>query len=143
MIFRELQMIFRELQITDYDQFSKLINIFSKTYFSFDQFKDFLENEKNTKIYVLEDNNILLACGTILFEKKFIHNLSLYAHIEDIIVCTKYQKKGYGKLLIQNLINICKERKCYKILLDCNNNFIPSYEKYRFIPIGYQMVIYL
>ena len=34
-------------------------------------------------------------------------------------------------------------RKGYKILLDCNNNLIPFYEKNGFISNGYQMVIYL
>ena len=56
-------------------------------------------------------NNKLIGAGTILYEKKFIHNISLYAHIEDVIIKNEYQGKGYGKILINNLINICKVKK--------------------------------
>lgn len=136
-------MNFRILNINDYIQFKKLINDFRKTDFTEFSFKNFIENEKNINIYVLEDNNNLLAAGTILFERKFIHNMSLYGHIEDIIVKKEHQKKGYGKILINKLIEVCKINQCYKILLDCSNELIPFYEKCGFKLNSNQMVIYL
>ena len=136
-------MNFRILNINDYIQFKKLINDFRKTDFTEFSFKNFIENEKNINIYILEDNNNLLAAGTILFERKFIHNMSLYGHIEDIIVKKEHQKKGYGKILINKLIEVCKINQCYKILLDCSNELIPFYEKCGFKLNSNQMVIYL
>ena len=136
-------MNFRILNSTDYIQFKELINDFRKTNFSEFSFKNYIEAEKNISIYVLEENNKLLAAGTILFERKFIHNISLYGHIEDIIVKKEYQKKGYGKLLIKNLIDVCKTNNCYKILLDCSDNLISFYEKCGFKLNSNQMVIYL
>ena len=97
-------MIFRQLNIHDYNQFMILINEFRKTEFSLTQFKEILDNEKYLGIYILEENNNLVGSGTILFEKKFIHNISLYGHIEDIIIKKEYRKKGIGKLLINNLV---------------------------------------
>lgn len=136
-------MIFRELNLNDYKQFKELINDFRKTEFNFIEFKKIVEEETNIKIFVMEDNKKLLSSGTILFEKKFIHNISLYCHIEDIIVKKEYQARGIGKLLIENLINVCKNKKAYKILLDCETDLIPFYEKSGFINNGYQMVIYI
>ena len=136
-------MNFRVLNINDYIQFKDLINDFRKTDFTEFSFKNFIENEKNINIYVLEENNNLLAAGTVLFERKFIHNMSLYGHIEDIIVKKEHQKKGYGKILIKNLIKECHANKCYKILLDCSNELVPFYEKCGFKLNSNQMVIYL
>jgi len=136
-------MIFRKLNNNDFEQYKILINNFRKTDFTYMQFQDILENEINIEIYVLEENNILIASGTILFEKKFIHNISTYSHIEDIIVKNTYQGKGIGKILMNNLINICKKRNSYKILLDCETSLIPFYEKCGFLNKGHQMVIYI
>lgn len=136
-------MNFRILTINDYIQFKILINDFRETNFTEFSFKNFIENEKNISIYVLEENNNMLAAGTILFERKFIHNMSLYGHIEDIIVKKEHQKKGYGKLLINKLIDVCKTNHCYKILLDCSNELVPFYEKCGFKLNSNQMVIYL
>ena len=136
-------MIFRKLEIKDFIEYKELINDFRSTNFTLHQFKNFILHENNTIIYVLENNNNLCAAGTILFEKKFIHNFSIYAHIEDIIVKKECQGKGLGKLLLENLIKICKKEKVYKILLDCETNLINFYEKCGFIDKGHQMVIYL
>ena len=136
-------MILRLLNKNDYNQFHNLINDFRETNFTLHDFEELLVSQKQVEIYVLEMYNKLIGAGTILYEKKFIHNISLYAHIEDIIIKNEHQGKGYGKILINNLINICKVRKCYKILLDCESDLIPFYEKCGFTDKGHQMVIYL
>ena len=106
------------------------------------QFKKFILQEETTQIYVLEHKNKLYATGTILTEKKFIHDFSLYCHIEDIIVKNEFKGKGYGTLLIKKMIDICKQKRCYKILLDCDINLIKFYEKCGFTNSGFQMTIY-
>ena len=136
-------MICRLLNKDDYDQFINLINDFRVTNFTLHDFEKLLVSQKQVEIYVLDNDNKLIGAGTLLYEKKFIHNISLYAHIEDIIIKNEYQGKGYGKILITNLINICKVKECFKILLDCQTNLIPFYEKCGFIDKGHQMVIYL
>ena len=133
----------RLLQQNDYNDFFKLINDFRETSFSYDDFNNLLETQKHTEIYILEINNKIIGSGTLLYEKKFIHNISLYAHIEDIIIKKEYQGKGYGKTLLLELINICKNKNCFKILLDCQENLIKFYENCGFQNKGYQMVIYL
>tara|TARA_B110000037_G_C16954050_1_gene438106 strand:+ start:473 stop:889 length:417 start_codon:yes stop_codon:yes gene_type:complete len=135
--------IFRTLQESDYEKYLSLINEFRKTIYNKEQFIDFLNNNKNIHIIVIEKNNELIASGTILYETKLIHDISLYAHIEDIIVSSKYRKNGYGAILLQELIEICKSNNCYKILLDCQDELIKFYEKVGFKKNGFQMVIYV
>ncbi len=135
---------FRMLSKNDYEEYFQLINEFRSTNYTKEQFIYFLEeNEyKNINIWVIEVNKEIIASGTILYETKLIHNISLYAHIEDIIVSSKYRKNGYGLILLNELVDICKKNNSYKILLDCQEELIKFYEKTGFKKNGSQMVIY-
>ena len=134
---------FRRLSTNDYEQYFELINEFRSTNYTKEQFVHFLEEEnKNIHIWVIEVNNEIIASGTILYETKLIHNISLYAHIEDIIVSSKYRKNGYGLILLNELVDVCKKNNTYKILLDCQEELIKFYEKSGFKKNGSQMVIY-
>lgn len=120
-------------QLTTYD--FKLIN---KN--DYDKFIDNLNN--NHQIFVIIDNNKVIASGTILIENKLIRNLCKLAHIEDIVIDINYRKFGLGKKLINYIINYAKNENCYKITLDCNDNNIIFYEKCGFIKNGNQMSLY-
>ena len=133
---------FRMLSKNDYEQYFQLINEFRSTNYTKEQFVHFLEENKHIHIWVIEVNNELIASGTILYEIKLIHNISLYAHIEDIIVSSKYRKNGYGLILLNELVDVCKKNNSYKILLDCQEELIKFYEKSGFKKNGSQMVIY-
>ena len=133
----------RRLNTNDYTHFLSIINDFRQTDFSFTQFKNILNTQTHIEIYIIEKDNKIIGAGTLLFETKFIHNISCYAHIEDIIIKKEYQGSGYGKILIQHLVEVCHNKKCYKILLDCEPQLIPFYEKCGFKNKGNQMVNYL
>ena len=133
---------FRMLSKNDYEQYFQLINEFRLTNYTKEQFVHFLEENKHIHIWVIEVNNELIASGTILYEIKLIHNISLYAHIEDIIVSSKYRKNGYGLILLNELVDVCKKNNSYKILLDCQEELIKFYESSGFKKNGSQMVIY-
>lgn len=62
-----------------------------------DQFKKALDNTMcMVKIY---DNNDIIAIG------RLVGDYSCKGVLSDIIVNPKYQKKGYGKIIVTNLIN--------------------------------------
>lgn len=99
-------------------------------------------------IFILHFNSVLsndfkiVASGTILIEPKILHN-SFAGHIEDIVVDENY--RGYG--LARTILNTLKQyalydKKCYKVILDCNENLIQFYEKNDFIVKGIQMSKY-
>ena len=134
---------FRKLTNNDYISYLKLIQQFRTTSYTKEKFDDFISSLHQTDIIVMMKENQIIASGTILYETKLIHNISLYAHIEDIIVDNQFRKQGIGKLLIEYLVQCCKNKNCYKILLDCQKELIPFYEKNKFQENGVQMVIYL
>jgi len=120
-------MVFRKLTSSDYIAYLNLINEFRETQFSETQFNTTLkEIEKSSVIWVYEENGILLATGTIIYESKFIFNTCVYAHIEDVCVRASHRRKGIGKLLLKHLIN--EARHCYKITMCCNDENIKFYQ---------------
>ncbi len=131
----------RKLNTNDYEKFLCLISQFRQTYFSKNCFEIMLKQMNNTDIWVIEDNNQLIATGTILYEYKFIYNISKVGHIEDICVHEKYRGKGHGKLLINHLINECKNNGCYKVTLDCLDDLEHFYKSCSLEKNGIQMSI--
>ena len=110
----------------------------------FMEYKNFINNlNNNHQIIVLEFDNKIIGTGTILIEKKIIHNFGLVAHIEDVVIDHNFRGNNFGKKLIYELIKIAKDNNCYKIILDCNQDNINFYEKCGFKHKEYEMVLYL
>jgi glucosamine-phosphate N-acetyltransferase len=88
---------------------------------SYEQFVKTL-NKMNSMIYVIRDMklNKIVASGTIFIEHKFIHNCRCVGHIEDIVVHKDYRRNGFGKMLINILMEYAKKNNCYKVILDCS-----------------------
>lgn len=109
-------------------------------------FLEFLLNKPNNhNIYICKDNikNKLIGIITIIIENKIIHNFGKVAHIEDLVIDKDERNKGIAKLLINYCIKLAEFEKCYKIILNCNENLIKFYQKNNFYNAGYQMRINL
>jgi glucosamine-phosphate N-acetyltransferase len=122
----------RELSKNDCINYLELINTFKPvtTDISLNQFEITYDNIfKTGKIYVIEDSNKLIGTITAIIEHKFIHNLSTVCHVEDVIINPDYNKKGFGKMLVNKAIQFAKEQNCYKLILDCNGDILPFYTK--------------
>ena len=97
--------------------------------------------KQNSDIYVIRNNNKILATAKLYIENKIYNDLG---HIEDVVVDNKFRNRGIGKLLIKKLINKCKKEKCYKIILECSDkDVINFYLNLGFKVKGNQMVFYL
>jgi glucosamine-phosphate N-acetyltransferase len=133
-------MIIRKLNIYDYDQFLILIKQFRPTEFTKQQFLDRMNYIKNySDIWVIEENKQLVATATIIYEQKFIHNLCILAHVEDVCVREDFRGKGFGKILMNHLEQQAKEKGCYKITLVCSQENSEFYEKCDLEVRGLQM----
>lgn len=138
-------MEFRDLTYSDYNKqyFELLSQLTVCNQISQDKFKNIIDNlNSNHKIIVYEENNKILASGTLLIEQKIIRNCGKVGHIEDIVVDKSLNGKGIGKLLIEKLKQYAKEQGCYKIILDCRNEVVGFYEKCGFNKKEEQMVLY-
>ncbi len=93
--------------------------------------KNILENE-NHIIHVAEIDGKIVGSTTLLIEPKFIHQGGSVGHIEDVVVKKEFEGSGIGIKLVLSLLDIAKERKCYKTILNCEDELVSFYEKIGF-----------
>ena len=111
-----------------YLQYKALIN----SDISEEVFYNFIHNTLNENhiIIVLEDKNKhIIGSGTIIIEKKLTYGGCKMGHLENILIHEEYRGKGYGESLINKLLEICKEKKCYRVDLNCNDELEHFYKK--------------
>ena len=122
----------RQLNINDYEQYINLIKQLRRIDISISNEK-FIEIYntifKSNVIFVAEYENKLIASITLIIEQKFIHNLSKYIKIEDVIVDNNYKNKGIGKKLVAYAVQYSKDMGAFKITLTCKKHLIPFYSK--------------
>lgn len=110
---------------------------------SYEMFCEHLDSI-TSDIYVIKNisKNVIVASGSLLIEKKFIHGLSSVGHIEDIVVDCDYRGMGFGKQIVDYLVNKAKINGCYKVILDCSEQNVEFYKKCGFDEKGIEMTIY-
>lgn len=138
-------MSIRKLEKQDYNKgyLNLLENLTVVGKISKDEFdKTFDELNSDYHIYVIEKENKIVATGTLLVEKKFIHQCGKVGHIEDIVVHQHENGKGYGKMIVEYLRDLAKKEGCYKVILDCTAKVENFYQKCDFKSKGIQMAVY-
>lgn len=93
-------------------------------------FRSRMRSRVQTYVALMDDR----VAGTVslLMEPKFIHNGGLVGHIEDVAVHVAYQHHGVGATLVQHVLDVCRRAGCYKVILDCEPEVVPFYEKLGF-----------
>eukprot|EP01029_Cantina_marsupialis_P023373 TRINITY_DN58154_c0_g1_i1.p1 TRINITY_DN58154_c0_g1~~TRINITY_DN58154_c0_g1_i1.p1 ORF type:complete len:185 (-),score=53.34 TRINITY_DN58154_c0_g1_i1:441-920(-) len=96
-------------------------------------------------VYVMtdKDSERVIAAGTILIEKKFIHGCKSVGHIEDVVVDETMRGQGLGRLMVKKLTQIAMENSCYKVILDCLPDRVGFYEKCSMKTVGVEMAVYV
>ena len=69
-----------------------------------------------------------------------MHHFGTVGHIEDVIILPSHQGKGY--ILVQHLVQLAKQEKCYKCILNCDKENVTFYTKCGFHSKSEQMAIY-
>ena len=91
-----------------------------------------IKQNPNHIIHVAVDGNKIIGSTTLFIEQKFIHDCGLVGHIEDVVVRKAYEGQGIGMKLVNSLLDVAKQRKCYKTILNCEDSLKPFYEKIGF-----------
>jgi glucosamine-phosphate N-acetyltransferase len=136
--------IIRELTAEDFNigyfelmlQFTNYNYDVNETYF-----KNYITNNvANNKIIIIYSNieKKIIGAGSIYLLKK-LHNNGV-GQIEDVMIDECCRGKGFGKLIIEKLIDIgINELNCYKIILNCLDKNVDFYKKCGFIVAGNEM----
>lgn len=107
-----------------------------------DRFEWLSKQDGGYYILVIEDGGRVVGTGALIVERKFIHNLGLVGHIEDIAVAKDQQGKKLGLRLIQALDFIAEKVGAYKTILDCSEANEGFYIKCGFKRAGLEMAHY-
>ena len=91
-----------------------------------------IKQNPNHIIHVAIENKKIVGSTTLLIEQKFIHGGGLVGHIEDVVVRKDYEGKGIGMKLVISLLDVAKQRRCYKTILNCEDSLKQFYEKIGF-----------
>lgn len=138
--------IIRDIVNSDYNQYMNLLKEWTnvENTITYEMFLDAIDYINNySKIFVCLDNDKIIGIITVLIEKKLSYNISNVGHIEDVFVTETYRKKKIGSLLINKAKDFCKDKKCRKIILVCNDNIKYFYEKNGFEKRGNHMSMLL
>ncbi|KAH0369420.1 acyl-CoA N-acyltransferase, partial [Aureobasidium melanogenum] len=88
---------------------------------------------------VIDDGSRIVATATMIVERKFIHDFTMVAHVEEVCVSASEQGKGLGLTVIQALNAIAKDLGVGKLILNCSEKNIKFYEKCGYSIAGQQM----
>lgn len=129
------QFYFRKLMINDYyTEFFKVLNqlspIIKPEYNDWVTFINELNPTQQQIIVAIDhDTEKVVGTGSVLIQKKIIHNMGKVAHIEDVVIDNNLRGKGLGKELINHLQDIAIAQSVYKITLYCFDKNAEFYEK--------------
>jgi N-acetylglutamate synthase-like GNAT family acetyltransferase len=99
-------------------------------------------NDSYFLLCILNNEQKIVGTGALIVERKFIHQLGLVGHIEDIAVAKDQQGKKLGLRIIQALDFVAEKVGCYKTILDCSEANEGFYVKCGFKRAGLEMAHY-
>lgn len=137
--------VVRRISVTDYseDIFRLYSQLSSAPIVTEEIFEEFVRSlNDNHNVIVVLDKDRVIGCATYLIEMKLIRGGSRVMHIEDVVVDREYRGMGLGSMLLNSLKKISEERGCYKMILDCSNEYRSFYEKNGFSNKNIQMSMY-
>lgn len=86
----------------------------------------------NQEIFVYKKNDHLVGMISVFIEQKIIHGGKCVAHIEDVVVDSHFRRQGIALELVNHVLQYAENHNCYKVLLNCNDEVKPFYEKCQF-----------
>ena len=133
-----MNIIFRELKIDDLEEVDKLYKLcFDIDTNIEDMKKSFLNlDNSHTKSYILVlDNRIIghIKCDII---NNIFNDCMPYMYLSEICTHPDYRGMGYGKLLLNKIEEIAKEKCCSYIFLNSSKKRVIAHKLYK--SLGYE-----
>lgn len=124
---------------THYDKgFLLCLSALKQTSLTRDQFGDILRHRLthriDTVVVVVDDK--VVATAAIQIEPKFYGNVG---HIEDVATLESYRGRGFGRMAVEECVQVARQNGCYKVILDCADHNVDWYTKLGFFKFENQM----
>lgn len=119
------------MSLNDLDQIGRNLEADFDDFWNYNILKNEIQNP-NSFCFVLKENNEIIGFSgiTVLLDE---------ADITNIVVKKDHRGSGFSKILMQHLINFCKEKNISKINLEVsssNNVAIGLYKSLGFVQVG-------
>ena len=131
------KMVIHTMSVSDLDEIKENLAENFDNFWSYEIFKEELVNNNSSYLVVRYDDEIVCYGG-----------IKIVLDIADVMnIVTKKDKRnmGFGKFILNELINIAKEEICTSITLEVNENNKPAihlYEQFDFRQVGLRKKYY-
>lgn len=144
----EAAITIRPVEVNDDEKglFDVLSQLTEAPLLSHHHFKQLVEQQRRQDVrhtlVAVNHHDRIIATASAFIELKFIRRGLPCGHIEDIVVDRHARGTHVGQRLVTQLVDFCKNRHCYKVILDCSQSNIPFYQKCGFVVNETQMSLY-
>ncbi|MDA2922838.1 GNAT family N-acetyltransferase [Patescibacteria group bacterium AH-259-L07] len=90
---------------------------------------DQIIQDPNHYLCVYEFDGKIRGAATLLVQLNLSHGGRPFGHIENVVTDGSKRGTGIGKQIVLYLLELAKQRNCYKVILSCNKRIVVFYEK--------------
>lgn len=126
-------MIIRQLELSDYRSFLECLNHISPTpTLSFKDFANiyFTAIAHNKTTFVAIEDDKVVGTASVIIEQKYSRGGSFAGFLEDVVVLPEYRNRYIGKQLVKKAIEFAAEKKCFRLILTCDEKLIDYYKEH-------------
>ena len=85
------------------------------------------------ELLVAEDKGAVVGTVVLLIVPNLSHSALPWALVENMVVDSRYQQRGLGRLLMDYAIAHAKEAGCYKLTLSSDKKRLDAHQFYRLL----------
>lgn len=125
------------MTVSDLDEIKENLSENFNNFWNYKIFKDELVNNNSSYLVLRYDDEIVCYGGIKIIIDE--------ADVMNIVTKKDKRNMGFAKFILNELINIAKEKNCKLITLEVNENNLPAihlYEKFNFKQVGLRKKYY-
>ena len=131
------KMEIHKMTVSDLDEIKENLSENFNNFWNYKIFKDELVNNNSSYLVLRYDGEIVCYGGIKIIIDE--------ADVMNIVTRIDKRNMGFAKFILNELINIAKEKNCKLITLEVNENNLPAihlYEKFDFKQVGLRKKYY-
>lgn len=119
---------FQSYTLTDVEDLDRLMHDLSPTSFCNEEILNAVLNDVNSHVYIIREEGHIVGAGTLCV----MHNLEFtLASVESVVVSSSYRGRGFGKELMEHILEEARKLKVRSIHLTSNPKRIAANNLYQ------------